>query len=109
MSARLSVCSYRVESAPVPATPSGHRARLPPPLYGNHGSNNANGGAPLHQGTPFRSALNNLDPNIYRNNNNVGYGGMSAGVKVGRPSNGPISRNSLGAGRPTGMGGLNIR
>ena len=93
---------------PVPATPSGHRTRLPPPLYGNRGTNNAVGGNIIRQGTPLRPVLNNMDPNIYGNSNNPGYG-MSAGVKVGRQQNGPIGRNGIGVGRSTGVGGLNIR
>ena len=49
-------------------------------------------------GTPCRPALNNVDPNVYGNSNNAGYG-MSAGVKVGRQPNGPISRSGMGIGR----------
>ena len=94
------------ESYPVPATPSGHRTRLPVPLCGDRGTNNATGGDNIRQGTPFRPPLNSLDPNIYGNSNHAGYG-MSAGIKVGRPQNGPIDRN--GVDRSNGVGGLNVR
>lgn len=66
------------------------------------------GGDANHHGTPYRSALNNIDPNLYGAGNSAGYG-MSAGVKVGRQQNGPISRSGMGMGRPSGMGGLNMR
>ena len=63
----------------------------------------------LRQGTPLRPAFNNIDPSVYGNSNGAGYGGMSAGIKVGRQQNGPIGRNGMGGGRPTDIGGLNIR
>ena len=93
---------------PVPPTPSGHRTRLPPPLYGIRGTNSVVGGDTIRQGTPFRPALNNLDPNIYGNSNHTGYG-MSAGMKVGRQQNGPIGRNGIVVGGQSGAGGSNIR
>lgn len=55
------------------------------------------------QGTPHRPALNNVDPNVYSNTINPGYG-MSAGVKMGRQQNGPIGRPS-GMSRPSGYVG----
>ncbi|KAK4543592.1 hypothetical protein LTR36_005487 [Oleoguttula mirabilis] len=96
-------------SAPmVPATPSGHRARLP--LYGNNGTAMAKapiGGDAMRQGTPYRPALNGIDPNIYGKSNSAGYG-MSAGVKMGRQQQGPISRSGMGVSRASGIGGLSI-
>ncbi|KAK3707504.1 hypothetical protein LTR37_012146 [Vermiconidia calcicola] len=96
-------------SAPVPMTPSGHRTQLPPPLYGHRGVDNAVGGENLRQGTPYRQTLNVLYPNVYGNSNNPGYGGMSAGMKVGRAHNGPISHGGIGAGRPHNVNGLHVR
>ena len=98
-----------IGSVPVTATPSGHRTRLPQPLYGNRGSNNADRGGTLQQGTPYRAALNSLDPNIYNNGANTNYGGMSAGIKVGRQQSGLVSRNGIGASRRQGVSGLNVR
>ena len=54
-------------------------------------------------------ALNNIDPNIYGSRHPQGYGGMSAGMKVGRPDNGLINRNGYAGGRPNGVGGSSIR
>lgn len=93
----------------MPATPSGRQNRLPASLYGNHGAKTASGVDSLRQGTPHRQTFNNLDPNVYGNSNNPGYGGMSAGVKIGRQQNGLVSRNGIGVGRMSGVSGLNIR
>jgi hypothetical protein len=86
-------------------TPS-HRTRLPQPLYGNDYAAPDARGDTLHRGTPLRLALNNLDPNVYANNNQQRYGGMSAGVKVGRPQQNQPYHGVIGAGRPNG---LNLR
>lgn len=96
-------------SAPVPPSPSGHRTRLPPPLYGNRGTNYAAGGDAMRQGTPYRQTFNNLEPNVYGNSNLPRYGGMSAGVKVGRQESGPVNASGYGVGKATGISGLNIR
>ncbi|KAK5115659.1 hypothetical protein LTR85_009830 [Meristemomyces frigidus] len=107
MGSRAGLQSSR--SAPVvPATPSGHRARLP--LYGNNGT--AMGKTPVggdlpRQGTSYRPALNGIDPNVYGKSNSAGYG-LSGGMKIGRQQQGPISRTGMGAGRPSGIGGLSI-
>lgn len=92
----------------MPATPSGNRHRMP--FYGNNSTAMKTnvGGDAIRQGTPYRSALNNIDPNVYGNSNAAGYG-MSAGVKVGRQATGPISRSGYGAGNATGIPGLNMR
>ncbi len=88
-------------------TPSGHRTRLPThSLYGNNNINDVRGDT-LHHGTPHRTTLNNMDPNVYGNSNNQRYGGMSAGVKVGRAQNqNQPFHGVLGNGRPSG---LNLR
>ncbi|KAK3071198.1 hypothetical protein LTR53_009078 [Teratosphaeriaceae sp. CCFEE 6253] len=91
-------------SAPVhvvPATPSGHRQHLP--AYGSMGTamkQGAMGNVDMRQGSVYRPPLNSLDPNSY------GHGGsrMSAGVRVGRPSNGPLQRTDVPISRPPGFG-----
>ena len=69
---------------------------------------NAINGEPLRQGTPFRQPLGAIDPNIYGNSNAAGYG-MSAGVKVGRQQNGPISRSGIGIGKFYAVDRSNVR
>ncbi|KAK5165552.1 uncharacterized protein LTR77_009081 [Saxophila tyrrhenica] len=89
-------------SNPIPMTPSGTRTRLPQALYGNENFNSHTyQGESLHYGTP-RTQLKNLDPNVYGNSNSQRYGGMSAGMKVGRPQN-QIYHGAVGGGRPSGL------
>lgn len=95
-------------SAPVTATPSGHRTRLPGLMYGNNVINNNLADQTVHQATPHRSALHSLNPNIYGNSHNPTYGGLGTGVKVGRQQHGLIGRSGYGGGRTTGVSGLNI-
>jgi len=64
------------------------------------------GGDGARQGTSYRQPLNAVNPNIYGQNNNVG---MSAGIKVGRPLNGPFQRTEMPIGRPPGYTGLHGR
>ncbi|TKA33678.1 hypothetical protein B0A50_00514 [Salinomyces thailandicus] len=90
-------------SAPIPMTPSGTRARLP--LYGTAGAAMAKPPVGGH-GSPYRSALNDIDPNVYGGSNSAGYG-MSAGVKVGRQQGGPLGRSGLAG--PGGFGRLGLR
>ncbi|KAH9845015.1 chiasma assembly [Teratosphaeria destructans] len=99
-------------SAPVPSTPSVHRAPLP--LHVNNGT--VIGTRRLHsnateyqhpQGTFRGPVLSQIDPNVYGNSTATGYG-MSAGVKVGRQQGGPIGRNGLGASSHGEYGGLGI-
>lgn len=93
----------------MPATPLGHRTRLPHLLYDDRGTGHVAGGDGLAQGTPRRPGLNTLSPNIFANSNGVGYGGLSAGVKVRRQQNGPIGCDGISGGRPAGVGSLNYR
>lgn len=78
-------------------------------MYGTGGYNQAVGGNTAHQATPHRSALHNLNPNVYSNGHNGTHGGLGIGVKAARPQNGLISRSGYGAVRPSGVGGPSIR
>lgn len=104
--AALSTDSRIAGSMPqVPATPSNHRTSLP--VYVGSGPTHPTGGESLRQGTP-RQPLQSVNPNIYGGHYDAcGYRGMSAGVKVGRQQNGPMSRSgvAVGMGRPGGMSG----
>lgn len=93
------------DSAPqhVPATPSGHRTRLPQPLYGNFATNNMFGADNPRGGSPYRQTASR-DQNLHGAYNH-GHGGMSAGVKVGRQASGLLARNSATLPRNAGVGG----
>ena len=66
-------------------TPSVHRQTLPQVLHGNGIAGVPSQYASYQQGTPQRTPLQNVNPNMFAKRQSPHMGGMSAGIKVGRP------------------------
>ncbi|KAK3677973.1 hypothetical protein LTR78_002068 [Recurvomyces mirabilis] len=85
--------SHSVPAGAVPSTPSGMRHRMPS-IYTNNGNamKNVIERETYHPATPRHHAINANDTNGLRSVS--GYG-MSAGMRMGRGQQGPISRSDL--------------
>lgn len=84
----LSCTDLAIESAPMLATPSGHRTRLPVPNPSQRDSGSFTADAiPALQ----RQPLNSVHPNTFGTSGISGYG-MSAGMKMGKHR--PLSRTT---------------
>ncbi|KAL9097059.1 MAG: hypothetical protein Q9165_001023 [Trypethelium subeluteriae] len=92
-------------------TLSAHRTRLPRPLYGNFGSKDAgeNDGSRLSgsRGTT-RQPLRETQPTVFSHPVGNEYG-MTAGLKVGRQTNFPLSQANTHSYRHGGPINVNLR